>query len=638
MYRVRASLLPVLLLLALLAPSGSDCAELPNPPFNVSWELFALPDEAGVPGSGLLAVFWLTPDPGIYAYAHEAGGSGMPTVLRLTERAAGRALHVVYPPGTPQPDMLNPAKRINVYSSATPLFVEAGSAAPALEVEGTLHMLLCSDSSCWPVNASIRERWEDIDGAALPLAQRQSWWPIYRSASGAPAATKGEATTTIASPGPAVALPASTKAPGPASVALPELSPRFFQPGLEVTGHGKAALLGFLAGLILNFMPCVLPVVSLKLSAIFAAGSIRDERRRVAIFREHTVFFSVGVMCYFLLLALVLGSVDLAWGQLFQKPEVVLALTAVVFPLGLSLFGLFNLPVVDFKSGPDVADKPRTQALFTGFLATLLATPCSGPLLGGVLGWTLSQSPATVISVFLCIGLGMASPYLLMALNPRLIRLFPKPGAWTGHLEKLVGFFLMATCIYLLNILPQNYLLPGLTLLWTTAFAAWMWGQWTNLSHTWRRRLAVRGLAVLLVAGVAFWAVRPPQAEPHWQEFRPEVFETLLSRQPFVIDFTADWCPNCKVLEQTTLSDGRVEEWKTRYGLTFLRADLTEDNPFAQALLRALGSQSIPVVALFPSGDDSRAPLVLRDLFSPGQMDKALEQAFGPKNQPGGGQ
>jgi thiol:disulfide interchange protein DsbD len=406
------------------------------------------------------------------------------------------------------------------------------------------------------------------------------------------------------------------------------LKPRYLQPGLEVGGLLKAIVLGMLAGLVLNFMPCVLPVISLKLSALMAGAAQDSEARRKRAFREHNLFFALGILLYFLALSVILGATGLAWGQLFQRPGLVLGMAALVFALSLSMFGVFNLPVVDLKIG-GAHTHPRRQALFTGVVATLLATPCSGPFLGGVLGWTLLQ-PGWVIAVVLAaIGLGMALPYLIMALAPGLGRRFPKPGPWTGHLEHAVGFLLMATCVYLLSILPVSRIMPALVLLWCTGASAWLWGS-AGPGFDSRKAVVLKLCSGAMLALGLFLALRPAAPPAPLDDFDAAALRESLGKQAVVVDFTADWCPSCKALEQTVLTPARLEDMKKRYGLTLMRADLTEPNPRAEALLHALGSQSIPALAIFPKDAPDR-PLVLRDLFTAAQLTEALEQTASPQ-------
>lgn len=630
------------LFLANLTIFVRKAVSLEKPPLSLSWEVFQVQDPEAPPGAGiqdfdpdgpdgpglpqLMAVFWLEPDPGHYAYGHKPGPTGQPTDLAVTP-PPGMNARVFHPQGEYKPDVFDPSLIVEVYQGRTPLFVGLyGEQRETLLLAGSLRLLLCSDTSCWPVQEEVLIEVPNLDPAALPEARSQIWWPQFLAAMQDAGDLEAPTPTLEADPAPQPPVDAAiAEAPE-----LLQIVPRYFQPKLEVRGLGKAALLAFIAGLILNFMPCVLPVVSLKLSSLLSASGIDDTETKIRHFREHNIFFAAGIMLFFVILGVVLGAAGLAWGQLFQKPLLVMAVTAVIFGLGLSLFGVFDLPIVDLKGG--VAGKNnKTQALFTGLLATLLATPCSGPFLGGVLGWTLTQAPAIIVSVFLFIGAGMASPYVFMAFRPELVRLFPRPGNWTVHLERLVGFFLMATCVYLLFILPLAYKLQAMILLLGTAFAAWIWGSWTSLLDPRLRILVIRGIALTVLLAVALWTLRHPVQQEDWLEFSGSRFRDMLGVRNMVIDFTADWCPNCKVLEKTTLAPRRLAKWKDKYDIVFLQADLTEHNPQAQALLEALGSQSIPVVALFPQSEDSTRPLVLRDMFTPSQMDDALEQTFAPR-------
>ena len=393
----------------------------------------------------------------------------------------------------------------------------------------------------------------------------------------------------------------------------------------------KALPLAFLAGFLLNLMPCVLPVACLKLSGLLAVCREGDPIcDRFALIRQHNIYFALGVLGYFCVLAVFLGIAEMAWGQLFQQPGLILGAAAVLFALGLSLFGVFHLPVIDLKLSPRPGHSPRSQALATGFLATLLATPCSGPFLGGVLAWTLMQPVAVVITVFIGIGLGMASPYLVLAVRPELTKFVPRPGQWMSHLEKLAGFLIMATCLYFLTILPNALLPAALAALLVTAFACHAWGSWTNLSQGVFTRWTIRLVAATAAVAACIWALSAPGPESAlWEPFDKAAFNQALGRENMLVDFTADWCPTCKALEKTVLAPAAVAKLQKRYGFKAVRVDLTHESPEAMALLRALGSASIPVAAAFPKGADSQRPVVLRDLFTSGQLEESLNEAFG---------
>lgn len=606
----------VLALLAALAPA-SVRAQDASAPFSTKWALFRVGEAAPSGPTPLVAVLWLTLEEDFHAYANPAGDTGMPTSLRLREGEAGPPLPVLYPPGTSESDIFDPKLTVNTYHGTVPLFVQLDlEPGERLDLRGTLALAACSDKNCWPLRAEVALTY---DGAVaeLPDAQFTFWFPLYSSLT---AADPSRDPLAAAAPGLAPQ--------GQAGAAPAPFEPRYLAPGLEVSGLGLALALAFLAGLVLNFMPCVLPVVSLKLSGLLAGGGTADPAARTRALREHNLYFSAGVLLYFLALGTALAALGLAWGQLFQSPAVVLGLTVVVFALALSLFGLYSLPVVDLKAGR--SGSPRAQALFTGVLATLLATPCSGPFLGGVLGWVLLQRPEVILAVFLSIGLGMASPFLLMAARPGLARLLPRPGAWMRHLERAVGFFLLGTCVYLLSILPGGMLVPALALLWAVGLAAWMWGGWTDLSDSRLRRVLVRAGALAVVLAAVFLLFSPARRTAAWEPYDEAAFRAALGSQPVLLDFTADWCPNCKLLEHTALAPDNLARWQRRWGLRLMQVDMTRETPGHLELLRALGSQSIPVVAVFPAGADSLRPLVLRDLFTSGQMDDALARVLAP--------
>ena len=581
-------------------------------PAEFRFELARLP-EAGPDRPGLVLALTLTPAKGWYTYANEPGSPlAKPTRISATIAPGSEPLAVLHPPGAAKPDAFEPGLTIMAYQGPTTFFVPipAGTRRP-FTLTAAVEMLLCTATKCLPVRQDLSYKSPGPE-ADLPRAEQAAWWPSFTALS--------------AKARPAPAAPAAARPAPPPDDSFAALArawvftPVYLHPGLEVSNLVMAVLFGLLAGFILNFMPCVLPVVSLKLSALLSGGTGAGGRPREELFREHNLFFAFGILLYFLLLSLLFALTDLAWGQMFQRREVVAILAALVFVLGLSLMGLYSLPIVDLKFG--VSERhPRLQALLTGMLATLLATPCSGPFLGGVLGWTLVQPAEIMAAVFAAIGTGMAAPYIVMTVSPRLVRFLPRPGPWTVHLERVVAFLLLGTCIYLLNILPQDYLIPTLVLLWITALSAWVWDIGYK-SDTRRRKVLLQCLGVVMFWVAALWAVQP-KAESPWQRFEAEAFTARLGTAAMVVDFTADWCPTCKVLERTVLTPGTLADLKERYGVEFVRVDLTEPRPEAEELLRALGSQSIPLLAVFGTKDPG-SPLVLRDLFTAGQLDQAV--------------
>lgn len=616
----------ILLFISVCCAIGPARAAQPDPelPLTTQWTAYRL-GEDGRAQSGLhaqaVAVLFVEPEPGWYTYSNSPGGLAKPT--RLSARHDGSELAVLYPPGEPKEDLLTPGERVMAYVGKTPLFVPLPS-WPARggprSLDARLELLLCAKDKCLPARLDLPFVLPD---EPLGLAESQPWWPLLRAA----AQDSGQDRAPAASSGEIVAAAGSGTTAAGTDQDWTGLRPRYFQPELEVAGLAKAVLLALLAGLILNFMPCVLPVISIKLSALLAGGVGAEEAQRRRGFREHSLFFALGILLYFLALSAVLGATGMAWGQLFQRADVVMLLAALIFLLSLSLFGVFSLPMVDLKFDQKTSH-PRLQALLTGLLATLLATPCSGPFLGGVLGWTLMQPPWVISTVLAAIGLGMALPYLSMALFPALARLFPRPGPWTGHLEKGVGLFLAGTSIYLLAILPSSRLVSALVLLWFAAAAAMAWGA-AGPGLDSRRSVALKSAAALLLALGMWIGLRPAAPPAQMEPFSAAGLQSRLGRETVLVDFTADWCPTCKVLERTTLTPERLGDMKKRFGLAMLKADLTAPHAEAESLLLALGSKSIPLLAIFPK-DAPAEPLVLRDLFTPSQLEEALKSTASP--------
>ncbi|SKA87328.1 thiol:disulfide interchange protein DsbD [Paucidesulfovibrio gracilis DSM 16080] len=595
----------------------------PDEPFQVSFATYALSTADESTGPAHLIVLTLTPKDGWYAYAGDHPGPvGRPPQITAQTLPENTSLVPYLPPGQDKPDPFDSQRTMRVYPGSTPLFLPLPGGTDSVDrVQIRLRLSLCQDTKCRETVVNMVYPMEKLDGATLPQAQEQPWWPQYEAARQLGPQRPNQTTTM-----PVFAPPTDqTASPIRESDATRwNLSPRSAAPTLEVGGLITALALGLLAGLILNFMPCVLPVVSLKLSGLLAGGSLEETDKRRA-FREHNIYFSLGVLSWFAFLAALLAATGMAWGEIFQSPLLVTILSAVVLALALSLFGVFTLPVVDLKLDTKTS-RPEAQAFFTGVLATLLATPCSGPFLGGVLGWALWRPVYEVMLVFLCVGLGMSLPYLTMALFPGLSRHFPRPGAWTGYVERGAGFFLLATVAYLVNILPEEALTGALVLLWCTALASWLWGLGGPAASR-SKRLWVRLSALLLAVVAVAWLAIPRPTTQSWVEFHPDDLQKRLGRELIVADFTADWCPTCKFLEQTVLVDQQLQRWAEEFNATFVRVDLTEDDPEAEALLRALNSRSIPLLAIFPQGEHANSPIVLRDIFTTRGIDAALKQA-----------
>ena len=674
----------VVLLLMLLCAVAGQAHAFGEPNCEIYWKAFTLPqepapDDPAAPAGGgavdpfssptytgrLLLALTIVPAPGEYLYGPEST-DGLPTRMDVTvaelsafpmkaltsRQIAGLMLEKgdAVPVRMPAPVL----KKETVFAAAASadgsdgeLPVYPGPVTFWAEVpvsvtgfggvaaQAILSGLLCSPVSCTPASGELNLAWSALELKSFPLAEEQPWWGTYSdgkdvfveppegvlpSSGTEPEQGSGQAQSQASSQIP------GQDAPRYSSV-VSSLEPSFFIPSLEVQYLGEALLFGLLAGLLLNLMPCVLPVVSLKFSALMAVTAMTDKQEQARCFRNHCIIFALGIMAWFVILAFLLGVAGWAWGELFQQPVIIVGLGMLLFLLGLSLFGVYSLPILNLKIASD--SHPHWQSFASGLLATLLATPCSGPLLGGVLAWAIRQPLPVLTMAVTSVGLGMSLPYCVLAFCPRLVHLLPRPGTWTIRLEQLLGFFLMGSVVYLTTLLPENWVPAFLFNLFAVAFAAWLWGQIGHLGASRLRRGVSRAVALLVLVSAGWLAYISVNPDSTWEAFDPDVFAEALGNEPLLLDFTADWCPSCKALEHTTLNKARMDDLRRTYNVRTIRVDLTRDADAGNALLKALDSTSIPVLALFPKGEKALQPVVLRDLVTPRQLLEAASATYG---------
>jgi len=404
-------------------------------------------------------------------------------------------------------------------------------------------------------------------------------------------------------------------------------------------------LLAALGGLILNVMPCVLPVISLKVLGFVSHA--QQERRRM---RQLGAAFAAGIVASFAVLAGVVvaikaGGEQIGWGFQFQSPLFVLALTGLIFVLALSLFGLLTitLPGTRTNLGGLAESHGLTGSFFNGVLATILATPCTAPFLGSALGFAFTQPGGVTLAIFVATGMGMALPYLVLAAEPGWMRSIPKPGPWMEHFKQGMGFLLMATVLWLLWVLGKQ--LGVEAVIWTAAFllclalAFWIPGQWTDLRSSSRQRMWAWSAAVVVIAGGYLLFLHPllqqerqlnsglPEQGESWQSFSIErVEELVLGGNHVFIDFTAEWCWTCKVNKRTVLDGEAVQARFDELGVQRVRADWTNRNPEITAFLRSFGRSGVPFYVIFPAGRVDH-PLVLPELITTSIVLQQLDEA-----------
>lgn len=383
-----------------------------------------------------------------------------------------------------------------------------------------------------------------------------------------------------------------------------------------------------LGGFILNLMPCVLPVIGLKVLSFVQQGG--ESRARIFALN---VWFSLGLLLVFLLLATAATFANLSWGEHFGILGFQVAMVVLVFAFALSFLGVWEIPIPGFAQS-STSNKLQQQegpagAFSKGIFTTVLATPCSGPFLGTVFGYTLTQPPLVTYLIFTFIGLGMASPYLVIGAFPTLVRWLPKPGAWMDVVKQLMGFVLLGTVVYLFTLVNEEYRIATLALVMGVWFACWLIGQVpAYLSVGKQLAVWVGGCAAATAIGVfAFAYLGPAKEVLPWQPYSPESLAKLQREgKTVMVDFTADWCPTCKVNLALAINTPRVKEVVERNGIVPLLADWSDRGPVIKAKLNELNSDSIPLMAIYP-GDKAGEVIVLRDLLLESQVVNALESA-----------
>ena len=403
---------------------------------------------------------------------------------------------------------------------------------------------------------------------------------------------------------------------------------------------GRLALmigLGLLGGLILNAMPCVLPILSLKMfSLVKAAG---QSHRYIVFTALATV---AGILFSFWALALMVIGVRTAggavgWGIQFQNPLFVVFLTLVVVLFSLNLWELFEVPLPSRIA--NWASSGHREGLLghftTGLFATLMATPCSAPFLGTAVGFALSQSSLGVLLMFTAIGVGMALPYLLLAAFPGFARVLPKPGPWMQTVRVVMGFFLAGTAVWLFYVLANQisperlaFLQGGVLLM---ALFAWLHSAAQPASLKAR---AAAMLMALSAAGVLWlaWGSDPAAASSTatqtriaWQPFDRAEAESLAGSGAMVfVDVTADWCATCKVNERLVLETDEMVELFERYGVTAMKADWTNRNDAISSYLADFGRYAIPFYVLYRPGRD---PHIFGELLTKASVRRVLEES-----------
>jgi thiol:disulfide interchange protein len=391
-------------------------------------------------------------------------------------------------------------------------------------------------------------------------------------------------------------------------------------------------LLALVAGVSINLMPCVLPVLPLVLMRL-VSESRRAGGRRIA----SGLAFSAGVIGFFAVFALLSAIINLTTGAvldlnaLFRYPTAV-----IVLFLAIVLFGLVMLDVVTLSLPSAVTSRQSTGSgiagtVGMGFFAGILSTPCSGALLGFVLVWAQTQPLLVSSTAIVLMGVGMALPYAILVLVPSLIDRLPKPGYWMEVFKKSTAFLLFFIAVKLtLAALPKDKLLNVLTYGIVFSFCAWMWGKWVDLATPAPRKWAVRATAAAMALVAGLWLLplsgRSAEAAVDWQPYDARVVQQAVAQQrPVLLDFMADWCTNCKILDRRVYQDPQIARLIREKGVLPVKADTTViDYPATKDLQEVYGEAgNVPVtVALLPDGSREK----WRGIFDKKELAQVLKK------------
>jgi thiol:disulfide interchange protein len=399
---------------------------------------------------------------------------------------------------------------------------------------------------------------------------------------------------------------------------------------------GLAILFAFLGGIILNAMPCVLPVLFMK--AISFMGRATTDAGEL---RRDGLAYTAGVMVAFGLLVGALlgfraGGSAIGWGFQLQAPAFVAVLAYVMLAIGLNLSGVFTITGGMGAGQGLTMRKGPSGAFFTGLLAVVVATPCTAPFMGAAIGFALTQTPLMTIIVFEALALGLALPYLVVAFVPGAAKALPRPGPWMDRLKQFLAFPMYAAAAWLFWVLAQQVDSTGLAAALSgfvlIGLSAWLWDAASKSSGN-GRRLNTAATVATVVAAAAFVYVLSEQ--PRAQENQPAAADGLsepynptrvaalrAENRPVFINFTAAWCITCKVNEKVTLSTAKVEEVFERNNVAYLKADWTNQNEEISTALRALGRDGVPLYVLYMPGADAQ---ILPQILTPETLIEALE-------------
>lgn len=372
----------------------------------------------------------------------------------------------------------------------------------------------------------------------------------------------------------------------------------------------KIALpLAIVAGLLLNVMPCVWPILPIIVLRLVSQAK-QSRAKSIA----HGLAFAGGVILFFVALAAVniilkiSFDVVFQWGDQFRNPAFVISMALLMVVLALYMFGLFSIGLPVSVSGQGGDKQGLAGSVATGFLAAVLSTPCSFAILTFVLAWAQTQPIPLATITILLIGVGMAAPYVILTAMPALLAKIPKPGRWMELFKHITGFILLGIGVKLLEAVQSGKIISVLYYAVILSVCVWMWGVWVQYNTPRANKIAIRLAAIILAVVFGFMLLsEPKKGLIDWQDYDAQVISAAQkNNQPVLIKFTADWCMSCKILDKTVYSNTKIAELIKRKNVLGIKADTTEfDYPATKALKEIYKEPAVPVtILLLPNQDD----------------------------------
>ena len=470
----------------------------------------------------------------------------------------------------------NTKKKLKVFSNSFTVYLpfKTGPVGSEVEVKIQIDGLACSEKLCSPRNYELVEKIKISDKAAMAEA--------------------------------AFSLPEKIISSFSASVVLP---------------------LAILAGILLNIMPCVWPVLPIIVMRIVAQAK-ESKTKSITL----GLAFAVGIVLFFVVLAVanivlkVSFGVVFQWGDQLRNPAVVIATVALLVSLAMFMFGVFSFGIPASVSNKPSQGQGFAGSVGMGFMAAVLSTPCSFAILTFVLAWAQTQTLTTGTVIILLIGVGMSLPYIILTMVPKLLAGIPKPGKWMELFKQGTGFLLLVIAVKLAEAIPAGKLINVLYYVVILGICLWIWGQWVSYNNTKTKKFFIRIIAVIIAVVTGLWFLQGPRINLiDWQRYDPiEIVQAQQENRPVLIKFTADWCFSCRILDKTVYSRKEIADLIRQKNILPIKADTTQwDYPAAKALKDVYNEPAVPVtVLLLPDRDE---PIKLRGNLIGSKLKEHLE-------------